>query len=217
MIYQKLPDSFPGTGYGMTETNATGSSSTGAAYAYKPKSTGTKAPIVEVRIVDENGNELPQGQRGEIQLKSPTVVQGYWNKPEASKETFHNGWLATGDVGYLDEEGFLFITDRIKDMVIRGGENIYSVEIESTILHLEGVQEVAAFGIPEEKLGEELAVAVVLKPGITLTAADIQAHVAANLARFKVPSYVFFEDSLPKNATLKIMKKPLKEKYAKKP
>lgn len=216
MIYQKLPDSFPGTGYGMTESNATGFSSTGAAYAYKPKSTGTRAPIVEVRIVDENGKAMAQGERGEIQIKTPTIVQGYWNKPEASKETFQNGWLMTGDVGYLDEEGFLFITDRIKDMVIRGGENIYSVEIETTILHHEGIQEVAAFGIPEEKLGEELAVAVVLKPGVSLSAADIQAHVAAHLAKFKVPAYVFFEESLPKNATLKVMKKPLKEKYAKK-
>jgi acyl-CoA synthetase (AMP-forming)/AMP-acid ligase II len=214
LIYQKLPDGFPGTGYGMTETNATGFSCTGAAYAYKPKSTGTKAPIVDIRIVDENGNEVAQGERGEIQLKSPTNVQGYWNKPEATKETFKDGWLLTGDVGYIDEEGFLFITDRIKDMVIRGGENIYSVEVESAILTHEGILEVAAFGIPEEKLGEELAVAIVLKPGTSLNASEIQEHVAKHLAKFKVPSHVFFEESLPKNATLKVMKKPLKEKYS---
>lgn len=215
LIYQKLPDSFPGTGYGLTESNATGFSITGAAYAYKPNSAGVPAPIVKVRIVDENGNETAPGKPGEIHYKTPTNVQGYWNKPEATAETFVDGWLITGDVGYLDNEGFLFITDRIKDMVIRGGENIYSVEIEGAILTHEGIQEAAAFGLPDEKLGEELAVAVVLKNGITLSAEDIQAHIASQLAKFKVPSYVFFEDVLPRNATLKIMKKLLKEKYTK--
>lgn len=215
LIYTKLPDSFPGTGYGMTETSATGFSITGAAYAYKPKSAGIASPIVEARIVDEKGNTVATGVHGEIHLKTPGVIQAYWNKPEATAETFHNGWLMTGDIGYLDDEGFLFITDRIKDMVIRGGENIYSVEVEGAILTHEGILEVAAFGIPNEKLGEELAVAVVLKSGVTLTANDIQQHVAQHLAKFKVPTYVFFEDDLLKNATLKVIKKPLKEKYNK--
>ena len=213
-IYKQLPDSFPGTGYGMTESNACGFSAAGAVYAYKPKSTGCAAPIVDVRIVDENGEDAPSGERGEIYLKSPTVVQGYWNKPEATAESFIDGWLLTGDVGYIDDEGFLFITDRIKDMVIRGGENIYSVEIEGAVLSHEGIEEAAAFGLPHDTLGEELAIAVVLKPGINLSKEDIQAHVASQLAKFKVPSFVFFEDELPKNATLKVLKKPLKEKYS---
>lgn len=212
-IFEKLPDSFPGTGYGMTETSATGFTATGAAYAYKPKSCGTITPIVEIRIVDENGNDLAQGETGEIWLKSPGVVQGYWNKPEATAETFKNGWVVTGDVGYLDEEGFLFITDRSKDMVIRAGENIASIEVESAALAHDGIQEAAVFGLPDEKLGEELAIAVVLKPGVKLSATDIQAHIAGQLAKFKVPSKVFFEEALPRNATHKVLKKALKEKY----
>lgn len=214
-IYSQLPDSFPGTGYGMTETNATGFAVSGSAYKQKPKSTGTKTAIVDVRILDESGNELKQGEHGEIQLKTPTAVQGYWNKPEATEETFVDGWVITGDIGYLDEEGFLFITDRIKDMIIRGGENIYSAEIEASILSNEDIQEVAAFGIPDEKMGEELAVVIVLKEGKTATAEDIQAHVASQLAKFKVPKFVHFDSTpLPRNATMKVLKKPLKEKYS---
>lgn len=213
-IFKKLPDSFPGTGYGMTETSATGFAATGAAYAYKPKSCGTATPIVDIRIVDENGNDVEPGQTGEIWLKSPGVVQGYWNKPEATASTFNNGWVLTGDIGYLDDEGFLFITDRIKDLVIRGGENIASIEVETAALGLDGIQEAAAFGLPDEKLGEELVIAVVLKPGVNLSADDIQAHIASHLAKFKVPSKVFFEAELPRNATHKVLKKVLKEKYS---
>ncbi len=213
-IYKQLPESFPGTGYGMTESNACGFSSAGAVYANKPSSAGCKAPIVDVRIVDETGNDVVDGERGEVWLKSPTVVQGYWNKPEATAETFVDGWLKTGDVGYLDDEGYLFITDRIKDMVIRGGENIYSIEVESAILSHEGILEAAAFGLPHDSLGEDLALAVVCKPGHSVSVDAIQAHIAGQLAKFKVPSQVFFEESLPKNATMKILKKPLKEKYS---
>ena len=214
-IYAKLPDGFPGTGYGMTESNACGFAATGGVYAYKPDSTGCIAPIVDARIVDENGNELAVGERGEVHLKSPTVVKGYCNKPEATEESFVDGWLITGDVGYLDDEGFLFITDRIKDMIIRGGENIYSVEVEGAILSHKGIEEAAAFGVPHEKLGEELAIALVLKPGVELTEADVQAHIAEQLAKYKVPAHVYFEAEMPKNAAQKIMKKPLKEKYSK--
>ena len=216
LVNEKLPDSFAGTGYGMTETNAAGFSATGAVYKYKPRSCGTKTPIVDVRIVGENGEDVPQGQTGEIWLKAPTVVQGYWNKPQATEKSFQQGWALTGDVGYLDEEGFLFITDRIKDMVIRGGENIASIEVETAALTHEGIQEVAVFGIPDEKMGEELAIAVVLKKGQNLSAEDIQSHIAGQLAKFKVPSRVFFEDQpLPRNATHKVLKNALKEKYSK--
>src|SRR5690606_31689238 len=109
MLKAQLPDSFPGTGYGMTETNATGFSCTGAAYHYKPGSVGTATPIVDIRLCDENGHDVPKGQPGEIWLKTPTVVEGYWNRPEATAETFRGGWVVTGDIGYLDDEGFLFL------------------------------------------------------------------------------------------------------------
>lgn len=213
MIYQKLPDSFPGTGYGMTETNAAGFSATGAAYASKPKSCGTRTPIFDVRIVDEQGNALAQGEHGEIWLKAPSAIKGYWNKPEATRDTIVNGWVRTGDVGYLDDEGFLFITDRIKDMVIRGGENIASIEVESAALTHPAVKEVAVFGVPDDTLGEELAIAVVCKPGDSVSADELRAHIASQLAKFKVPRYVYFEQELPRNATFKVLKKQLKEKY----
>lgn len=215
-IFQKLPGGFPGTGYGMTETNASGFSSTGVVYSNKPLSGGTATPIVDVKICDEAGNALPQGEHGEIWLRSPTMVQGYWNRKEASDESFRDGWLITGDIGYLDDEGYIFLTDRIKDMVIRGGENIYSAEIEAAVLTMDGIAEVAAFGVPHETLGEELAVAICLKEPDILSAEAIQQHVATTLAAFKTPSHVFFRDEqLPRNATLKILKKQLKEEYIK--
>ena len=211
MLKTHIPDSFPGTGYGMTETNATGYSCTGAAYHYKPGSVGTSTPIVETRICDEDGHEVPAGQAGEIWLKTPTTVEGYWNRPEATSETFKDGWVVTGDIGYLDNEGFLFLVDRAKDMIIRGGENIASAEVEGAIYEHSDVQEVAAIGLPNERLGEELAVVVKPKPGATITAEAIKAHTAERLAAFKVPAHVLIETGeLPKNAAGKILKKDLK-------
>ncbi|TNF33982.1 MAG: long-chain fatty acid--CoA ligase [Gammaproteobacteria bacterium] len=211
MLQKQIPDSFPGTGYGMTETNATGYSCTGAAYHYKPRSAGTSTPIVQTRICDENGHELPPGQPGEIWLKTPTMVEGYWNRPDATAETFRGGWVVTGDIGYLDDEGFIFLVDRAKDMIIRGGENIASAEVEAAIYEHPDVQEVAAIGLPHERLGEELAVVVKPKPGATLNPDAIKAHTAERLAAFKVPAHVVIETGeLPKNATGKVLKKALK-------
>jgi len=215
-IYAQLPDSFPGTGYGMTETNATGFMMTGRPYRENPTSTGLSTPIVELRILDENGQPVKAGETGEIQFKTPTAISSYWGKEEATKETLIDGWVITGDVGYQDEDGFLYITDRIKDMVIRGGENIASLEVEAAALTHDAIQECAVFGLPDEKLGEELAIAVVLQPAATLSTEDLQAHIATQVAKFKVPSKVFFEsEALPRNATMKLLKKPLKEKYMK--
>lgn len=214
LVDTKLPDSFPGTGYGLTETNASGFSSTGLSYTHKPNSVGTITPIVEIKLCDEDGNEVANGEQGEIRLKSPTLVQGYWNKPEASAESFQDNWLITGDIGYLDDEGYLFITDRVKDMIIRGGENIYSAEIEACILTHDSINEVAAIGLPDDKLGEELAVVIVCKAGKNVDAQAIQAHTAEQLAGFKVPSYVFFSsEPLPRNPAGKVLKKELKQRY----
>lgn len=214
LIYQRLPDSFPGTGYGMTETSATGFASTGAAYAYKPRSCGTATPIVEVKIVNDLDAEVSQGDEGHIWLKSPGVVKGYWNKPEASKESFHEGWVKTGDIGYLDEEGYLFITDRSKDIVIRAGENISTAEVEAAVLAHPSIEEAAAFGLPHSTLGEELALAVVLKPNVSLNKNELLIYLSEQLAQFKVPSKVFFAQELPRNATHKVIKSALREEYS---
>ena len=214
-IYNNLPDGFPGTGYGMTETNASGFAMSGAAYKANPNSTGVITPIVEIDILDTNGHSVKQGEQGEIRLKTPTAVSGYWGKDEASAEAFQNGWVVTGDIGYQDKDGFLYITDRIKDMVIRGGENIASLEVEGAAMTHAAVHECAVFGLPHDKLGEEVAMSLVLKTGATLSEADLQAHIASQIAAFKIPSKVFFEaEPLPRNATLKVLKKPLKEKHS---
>lgn len=209
---QKLPMGFPGTGYGMTESNASGFSSTGNAYNHKPLSAGTISPLFDVKFCAEDGTELPRGETGEIWLRSPTIVQGYWNKPDATEQSFSTGWFRTGDIGYMDDEGYLFLTDRVKDMIIRAGENIYSAEIEAILYQLPEIREAAAFGLPHETLGEELAVAIVLKPGCELNEQQIRDHVAARLAGFKVPGKVYLrQQALPKNASMKVLKKQLKD------
>lgn len=216
-IRERVRDAFPGTGYGMTESNATGFAVTGAAYDHKPLSGGLRTPIVDVKICDEEGNELPLGQHGEIWLRSPTLVKGYWNKPEATAETFRDGWLVTGDIGYRDEEDYIFLTDRAKDMIIRGGENIYSAEIEACVLMHDDIIEVAAFGIPHESFGEELAVALTIRTGARLDADGVRGHVSSLLAGFKVPAHVFFHhEPLPRNATQKVLKKSLRQFYVEK-
>ena len=214
LVDEKINNPYSGTGYGMTESNATCSNFTGEAFAYKPRSSGTLSPIVQFKTVDENGNDLPRGEKGEIWLKSPTNVSEYWEKPEATAETFHSGWIATGDIGYIDEENFVYIVDRAKDMIIRGGENIAAAEIEGCLLEMPKVHEVAAFGVPHDTLGEELAVAVCPNAGASLDAAGVQAHVKSRLAGFKVPTHVWVrEQEMPRNATGKILKKQLQKDY----
>jgi long-chain acyl-CoA synthetase len=212
MIAEKLPDSYPGTGYGMTETCATGASCTGKAFHALPGTAGSISPIVEIKTVAEDGSDLPRGQSGEIYLRSPTNVREYWNLPQASAESFKNGWLATGDVGYVDENNFLFIVDRIKDMVIRGGENIYPVEVESCMIEHPAVLEVTAYGVPHDSWGEELAATVFTES--TVTEEEIRAWVAERLAGYKVPSYLTFTaQPLAKNATGKILKKQIRQAF----
>ncbi len=214
LLNEKIEHPYAGSGYGMTESNATCSNCTGEAFQYKPRSAGTLSPIVQFKTVDEQGRELPRGETGEVWIKSPTNVSEYWKKPEASAETFHDGWIATGDIGFIDEENFVFIVDRAKDMVIRGGENIASAEVEGCVLEMPEVHEVAAFGIPHDTLGEELAVAITPNSGASVDAAAVQAHVKSRLAGFKVPSYVWVRDQeMPRNATGKILKKQLQQDY----
>jgi long-chain acyl-CoA synthetase len=202
----------PSIGYGMTETNAYGPQNIGDDYVRKPTSAGRTVPIMRVRIADENGDELPRGEVGEIQFRGANMIRGYWNKPEDTADTFVDGWLKTGDIGRMDDEGFVYVEDRAKDMVIRGGENIYCAEVEATVYEHPAVYEAAVFGIPHERLGEELVAAVVVRPGESLDAADLQRHVGERLASFKVPSKIVVMDGqLPRGATGKILKRELRD------
>jgi len=205
----------PNIGYGMTETNAFGPGNNGDDYVSHPTSTGrTRTTIVDVEIRDEQGRAVPTGERGEIWMKGPNLIRGYWNKPEATAETIVDGWLATGDLGRIDEEGFLYIEDRAKDMVLRAGENVYCAEVESAIYEHPGVYEAAVFGVPHERLGEEVACVVQRKPGSELTTEELQAFLAGTLAPFKIPSRIAFaEDRLARNPSGKILKRELRQAY----
>ena len=202
----------PGLGYGMTETNAYGPQNAGDDFVNNPKSTGRPVPIMDVKVTDLEGNNLAVGETGEIWFRSPSLIRGYWNRPEATAETIVDGWLRSGDIGHLDDEGFVYVSDRAKDMILRGGENIYCAEVEATIYEHPAVYEAAAYGIPNERLGEELACHVMVKEGVTLDAGDLQKFVGERLAKFKVPSVItIVNESLPRNASGKILKRDLRD------
>ena len=199
--------------YGMTETNGLAASNAGANLKGRPQSCGKALPpLVEIRIADGDGNERATGSTGEIWIRGPMNFTSYWNRPEDTDATLVDGWVRTGDLGHLDEEGFLFITDREKDMIIRGGENIGCQEVEAVIYDHPAVAECAVFGVPDERLGETVAAVVMAKPDQLLTAGDIQSHIGEHLARFKVPQYIWTrQDQLPKTASGKIYKRGLRE------
>ena len=204
----------PGIGYGMTETNSYGPQNGGADYLSHPTSTGRATPILEIDVRDEAGASLAVGERGEIWFKGPNLIRGYWNRPDATAETIVEGWLRTGDIGRLDDEGFVYVEDRAKDMVLRGGENVYCAEVEAAIYEHPAVHEAAVFGVPHERLGEEVAAVVVPLAGLTVTGDDIRAHVAGRLASFKVPSRVaVWDHPLPRNPAGKVLKRDLRERF----
>ena len=207
----------PQLGYGMTETNAYGPGNTGRFYLERPTSTGraTRPMRVEVRNPD-TFETLGPNEFGEICMFGPMLIRGYWNRPDATAETIVDGWLRTGDAGYIDDEGFLFIQDRIKDMILRGGENIYCAEVEGTIYEHPAVHEAAVFGIPHERLGEEVAVAIKPKDGATLTAEDLWKFLDGRISSFKVPNHVvLMNEPLPRNAAGKFLKRQLREDVTK--
>jgi len=202
----------PSIGYGMTETNAYGPGNNGQDYITHPTSTGRATPILELAVRDPEGHDLPLGERGEIWFKGPNLIRGYWNKPEATADTIVDGWLRSGDLGRIDDEGFVYVEDRAKDMVIRAGENVYCAEVEAAIYEHPAVYEAAVFGVPHERLGEEVAAAVYVRPGQTLTVDELQAHVAERLAAFKVPSIVkLVHEALPRNPAGKILKREIRD------
>ena len=216
LIETKVQSALPGAGWGMTETGAAGTSFTGQFIQHKPGSCGFLNPIVELRFFDDQTNEVAKGEPGEIWIKSPTVISGYCNAPDANQEEFTDGWFKTGDIGFLDEDDCLYICDRAKDMVIRGGENIYPIEVENCILSIPGVIRVAAFGIPSERFGEELAAVIQQAPAgePILTEQHIQTYCRTRLAGFKIPSQIKFTTAeFPVNPTNKVLKKQLREQF----
>ena len=202
----------PGNGWGMTETTATVTSHSGEDYLNRPESAGPPVPVSDLRIMSADGtSELPAGEIGEVWVKGPQVVKGYWNRPEATAETFVDGWVRTGDLARVDEEGFLFIVDRAKDMIIRGGENIYSIEVENVLYEHPAVVDAALIGLPHHSLGEEPAAVVQLGPGASADEEELKAFVRERLAVFKTPVRVAFLDTpLPRNANGKILKNELR-------
>ncbi len=211
-IKARFPGSTPSQGWGMTETSATAVSNVAEDYARKPASTGVTAPTGEAKIVGPDNKEVARGEVGELWYKGPIVVRGYWNNPEATAETFIDGWIKTGDLAKMDEEGFIYIVDRAKDMLIRGGENIYCVEVENALYEHPAIMDAAVIGKPHQVLGEEPIAVVHLKPGANATSDELRHHVAQKLAAFKVPvEVIFWPSTLPRNANGKIVKKELKK------
>ncbi len=218
-LARKIAERFPnvkmrggaGVAYGLTETSSVATIIVGDDYLTRPNSAGKPVPTVEVRIVDPEGKDVPKGERGEIWLKGPIVSPGYWNDPEATARSYTEGWLHTGDIGYLDEDGFLYVVDRAKDMIIRGGENIYSIEVEDVIHSHPAVAECAVVGVPDQDWGERVKAFVVPREGAEVTEEEIIAFCSEHLADYKVPSEVVIQrDPLPRNPAGKVLKPALR-------
>ena len=204
----------PSTGYGMTETHGIITANSARWFLAKPASCGPLVPTLESKLVDEDGNELPVGPDtvGILCVRGAVTIKGYLNRPEATAETIRDGWLNTGDVARIDDDGFVFLVDRAKDMVIRGGENVYCSEVETAIYHHPAIAEAAVFGIPDERLGEEVAAAIVLQPGESVGEDELREFLGKSLARHKIPSRIWFRtEALPRNANGKFLKRELRK------
>jgi long-chain acyl-CoA synthetase len=214
-LKEKFPKAVPSNGWGMTETSGGFAGHQAEDYELRPSSCGPPHPTGDVKIMDDAGRELPVGGVGELWVKGPSVVKGYWRDPEATAAAFVDGWLRTGDIGRVDEEGFCYILDRAKDMLIRGGENIYCVEVENALYEHPAVIDAAVVAIPHHTLGEEPGAVVTLKPGAHADEAELRGFVAARLAAFKVPVRILFRaEMLPRNPSGKVLKNDLKRLFA---
>ena len=210
-IDQSFANALPNTGWGMTETNAIGTGIGGMDYLEHPESSGRCSAVMELSVIDDDGNALAAGERGELLIRGAGVFRGYWNRPDANEETFlPGGWMRTGDVAYLDDEGYLYIVDRIKDLVIRGGENIGCGEVEAALLEHPLVQEASVYAVPDERLGEEVGTTLYVSSDITEE--ELSGFLQERLAKFKVPRYVYQQQApLPRTASGKILKRDLRE------
>jgi long-chain acyl-CoA synthetase len=210
----------PSNGYGLTETSSVTSMNSGGDYVAKPESVGPAVPVCDVAVMPEDfegaepDDTVPRGPdvRGELWIKGPNVVRGYWNRPEETAKTFSRGWLHTGDVARLDKDDFIYIVDRAKDMIIRGGENVYSVQVEAALFEHPAVADCAVIGVPHPTLGEEVGAVIVLRPGAKVTADELRLHVKARLAGFMVPTHIWFRaEPLPRNPQGKVLKRELRD------
>ena len=210
-IAASFGNALPNIGWGMTETNAIGAGNGGEDYLRKPASSGRCSLVLQLKVVDEAGNTLPAGQRGELLVRGTSVFGGYWKRPEANAQDFVDGdWFRTGDVAFIDEEGFLFIVDRIKDLIIRGGENIGCGHVEAALLLHPRVQEAAVYAVPDERLGEEVGATVYASEGLDLD--ELRQFLATELARFELPRHVVLTTQpLPRTPSGKIFKRQIRE------
>ena len=213
-IDKSLKGGAPSTGYGLTETHGIVTANSGSLYTAKPASCGRVVPVLDAKLVDELGDEVTEpGGRGELCVRGSVVIKGYLNRPEATAEAIRDGWFRTGDIATIDDDGFVFIVDRAKDMVLRGGENVYCSEVESAIYEHPDVAEAAVFGVPDDRLGEIVGVAIVRTPGSSLDDDGLRAFLGEKLARFKIPERVWFmDDGLPRNANGKFVKRELRDR-----
>ena len=208
-IDHSFKNAIPNTGWGMTETNAIGTGIAGGDYLSHANSSGQCSAVLELSIVDEQGTPLPCGERGELLIRGGSVIRGYWNRPEADASSFIDGWFRTGDVAYLDAEGFLYIVDRIKDLVIRGGENIGCGEVEAALLEHPCILEAAVYGVPDDRLGEEIGATIYVSEAVDQ--ASVPVFLQQHLAKFKIPRYITVQnDGLPRIASGKINKRQLR-------
>ncbi len=205
----------PNTGYGMTETCGIITAVSADFFVDKPASVGPAMPVFETRSIGPDGGEVPPGEVGELCVRGAQVIRGYLNRPEDTAEAIQDGWLRTGDIARIDQDGFIFIVDRAKDMVLRGGENVYCAEVEAALFEHEAVAECAVFGVPDDRLGEEVAAAVVREPGRLLDAPALRAHCAERMPKYKIPRYLWLLDEpLPRNANGKFLKRRLRDELS---
>jgi acyl-CoA synthetase (AMP-forming)/AMP-acid ligase II len=214
-VPQAMPGTRPNTGYGMTETCGIIAALALEFFLDRPTSVGPAMPTFEAKCVDPEGNQLPPNEIGELVVRGAPVIRGYLNRPDATAETIVDGWLHTGDIAYIDEDGFIYLVDRAKDMVLRGGENVYCAEVENALFHHDAVAECVVFAVPDERLGEEVGAAIYLKPGASLDADTLRAHCKDYLASFKIPRYIWMlSEPLPRNANGKFVKRALQDSLA---
>ena len=211
-IKERLPERAPGNGYGLTETSSVTTYNGGVNYLERPESVGPPVAVCDVKVVDPAGEEVPAGEVGELLIRGPNVIKGYWNRPEETAQAFADGWFHSGDLARLDGDGFVYIVDRAKDMLIRGGENIYCAEVEAALYEHPAVADCAVIGVPHRVLGEEVGAVIVLRPGADAAEPDIRGFLGERIAAFKVPVHYWFRDGeLPRNPGGKILKTRLRE------